>query len=80
MNKRLVTYLSVFCFTAATLPLRADEPSAFIASYDRMPVANIEVTPEQLPPNASFEGTAVLNKLKTKIGDPFSQSICGSLA
>jgi len=46
-----------------------------IASYERMPVANIEIVPEHLPPNASFENSTVLQRIKTKIGDPFSQSV-----
>lgn len=73
MSKRVLTYLSAFCFTATSLPLIADAPSPMIASYDRMTVGNIEVIAEQLPPNASFESSTVLNKLKTRTGDPFSQ-------
>ena len=73
MSKRFLTYLSIFCFTAAHLPLQGDVSSPIIASYDRMSVGNIEIVVEQLPPNASFENSTVLNKLKTRTGDPFSQ-------
>lgn len=75
MNKRFLAYLSIFCFTVTHLPLQGDESSPTIASYDRMSVGNIEIIVEQLPPNASFENSNVLNKLKTRTGDPFSQLI-----
>jgi outer membrane protein insertion porin family len=54
--------------------LRAEEPST-VTIYDQTTVGNIDVIAEQLPPNISFNGKAVLNKLKTKSGDPFSQVI-----
>ncbi|MBS0626639.1 MAG: hypothetical protein JSS09_00330, partial [Verrucomicrobia bacterium] len=67
MSKRLLTYLSIFCFTATHLPsLQGDVSSPIIASYDRMTVGNIEIIAEQLPPNASFDSSSISNKLKTK--------------
>lgn len=44
------------------------------AAYDKMIVGNIEISAEHLPPNSSFDSKNVLNKLKTKKGDPFSQA------
>ncbi len=74
MNKRLLSLLSISLVTTApTLPLFA-ENSPIVASYDKMLVENIEVSAEHLPANASFDSKIVLNKLKTKSGDPFSQS------
>jgi len=72
MHKRFLACLSLLCATGMVLPLQAETTSRIMA-YDRMTVANIEVVPEQLPPNSSFDGNTVLQKLKTKVGDPFSQ-------
>lgn len=76
MNKRLLACLSSLCCLATHLPvLQAEELSLAVAIYDQAPVANIEVIPEHLPPSISFDGKTVLNKLKTRTGDPFSQTI-----
>ena len=44
-----------------------------IEAFESRKIANIDVQAENLPPNASFDPKAVLSKLKTKVGDPFSQ-------
>lgn len=75
MSKRFLVLLSVFCFSMTHQPcLRADTLSV-TAAYDRMTVDNIEISAEHLPPNSSFESKTILNKLKTKKGDPFSQAV-----
>jgi outer membrane protein insertion porin family len=76
MNKRLLaSWLSLsFIATASYLPLMASESSSIVATYDRMPVENIEVIMEQLPTHSSFDNKIILNKLKTHPGDPFSQT------
>ncbi len=74
MNNRLLSLLSAsFVATAPMVPLHAESPST-IATYDRMLIENIEVTGEHLPASYSFDSKTVLSKLKTKIGDPFSQT------
>lgn len=74
MSKRFLAFLSILCFSLTDQPhLQADTTNTS-AAYDRMSVGNIEISTEQLPPNASFDSKNVLNKLKTKKGDPFSQT------
>ncbi len=73
MSKRFLVWLSLLCLaTSSPFSVHAD---SFVQSeaYERLPVGNIEVSAEHLPPNASFDAKTVLSKLKTKVGDPFSQ-------
>lgn len=44
-----------------------------VEAYEGRRVASIEVSIENLPPNVVFDQKAVIAKLKTKTGDPFSQ-------
>jgi outer membrane protein insertion porin family len=71
MSKRFLLCLSL---TTSPLLYSGEEPPPIAATYDRMPIENISVLVEQLPANASFDSKTVLNKLKTRPGDPFSQS------
>jgi outer membrane protein insertion porin family len=74
MSKRFLLWLSLLFFaTASHDPIQAEMPLPSEA-YEHMSVGNIEIMVEHLPPNASFDSKTVLNKLKTKVGDPFSQS------
>ncbi len=75
ISKRLFFALSSFCFSLTLQPSLQAETLTVMAAYDKMPVGNIEISAEHLPPNSSFDSKTILNKLKTKKGDPFSQSI-----
>ncbi|MBM3199223.1 MAG: outer membrane protein assembly factor BamA, partial [Chlamydiae bacterium] len=74
MNRRLLTWLSVICFSLTGTPALQADAFPSVEAYDKMSVANIEVLTEHLPPNSAFDSKALLNRLKTKKGDPFSQS------
>ena len=50
----------------------AANPTSVEAFEDRK-IANIDIQAENLPPNASFDPKKVISRLKTKVGDPFSQ-------
>ncbi len=74
MSKRFLILLSVLCFSIAEQPLLEADSFTVTAAYDKITIGNIEISAEHLPPNASFDSKTLLNKLKTKKGDPFSQS------
>lgn len=72
MSKKLVVYLSLIAFTCAPIyPLMA--AYAPVEAFEDRKIASIEIQPENLPPNATFDPKTVLSRLKTKVGDPFSQ-------
>jgi outer membrane protein insertion porin family len=72
MNKKFFLCVSLICFSSNVLqPLHA-APSS-IEAYESKTVSNINVIMENLPPDAPFNPQPILAKLKTKIGDPFSQ-------
>lgn len=72
MSNKFLAYLSLIAFTCAPLSqLRAYSPS--VEAFEDRKIANIDITVENLPPNSSFDPKTVVNRLKTKIGDPFSQ-------
>jgi outer membrane protein insertion porin family len=73
MSKNLLAGLSLVALTCAPMhSLMANYPPSIEAFEDRK-IANIDVQAENLPPNASFDSKAVLSRMKTKVGDPFSQ-------
>jgi outer membrane protein insertion porin family len=45
-----------------------------LEAYEHKPVASIEITAENLPPESTFDPKTLLSRLKTRVGDPFSQS------
>ena len=72
MSNKFLSYLSLVAFTCAPIShLIAHSPA--VEAFEDRKVANIDITIENLPPNASFDSKTVVNRLKTKIGDPFSQ-------
>lgn len=78
MNKKFLFCLSFFALTSLSF---ADAPALAIAETEvneMQTVAEIDIFVENLPPGASFDSKAVLSKLKTKVGDPFSQTIFDS--
>ncbi len=72
MNRKLLTCLSLVAFTCASMDVGFAN-SYSIEAFENRKIANIEIQPENLPPNTSFDQKTVLSRLKTKIGDPFSQ-------
>lgn len=75
MNKNFLACLSLIAFTCAPMyaPLMANYTSPSVEAYEDRKIGNIEVQAENLPPNASFDPKTVISRLKTKVGDPFSQ-------
>lgn len=71
-RKKLLVYLSLFAFTCASMPNQAIAYPTTVAFEDRK-IAHIDIQAENLPPNATFDPKIVLSRLKTKVGDPFSQ-------
>ncbi len=79
MSKKILAYLSLIAFTCAPMySLMAAYPNSSVEAFEDRKVANIDVQPENLPPNASFDPKTVISRLKTKVGDPFSQLIFDS--
>lgn len=75
ISRRLFLVLSSLCFSLTVQPTLQAETLTMMAAYDRMPIGNIEISAEHLPPNSSFDSKTILNKLKSKKGDPFSQTV-----
>ncbi len=74
MGKSSIRWFSIFFFTCAPiaqLPVHA----APVEAYEERPVAKIDAILENPPPHYTFDSKTVVSKMKTKIGDPFSQSI-----
>lgn len=73
MSKRLIGCLSLVFFTCGNLDVAlADYPT--IEAFENKRVADLEIVIENLPAGSTFDQNAVLAKLKTKPGDPFSQA------
>ena len=77
MSKTVVIYLSLIAFTCAPIHSLMAAYSSVEAIEERK-IANIEIQAENLPPNVSFDPKTVISRLKTKVGDPFSQMIFDS--
>ena len=73
MSKKLLVYLSLVAFTCSPIPPLMATYSASTEAFEDRKIANIDIQAENLPPNASFDPKTVMSKLKTKVGDPFSQ-------
>jgi outer membrane protein insertion porin family len=73
MNKTLFAYtLPLFLLTGSIAPVCAHQPS--IEAYEHKRVAAIEVEMETASSEKQFNQSQILNMLKTKVGDPFSQN------
>ena len=72
MSNKLLTYLSLVAFTCAPLH-QLTAYSAPVEAFEDRKIANIDISIENLPANSSFDSKTVISRLKTKIGDPFSQ-------
>lgn len=73
MSKKFLLWLSLVLFIFPAGQEAWAEPPA-MEIYDNKPVGNIEINAEILSPTASFDPKAVITRLKTKVGDPFSQA------
>lgn len=72
MSKKLLVYMSLIAFTCAPMhPILAAYSS--VEAFEDRKIANIDVQAENLPSSASFDPKTVISRLKTKVGDPFSQ-------
>lgn len=75
MHNSSFRYLSLLFFTCAALSAPSVLSSYSVEAYDERPVGNIEVTLENPPPHFTFDAKTVISRLKTKMGDPFSQTM-----
>ncbi|MEI8329063.1 MAG: outer membrane protein assembly factor BamA [Chlamydiia bacterium] len=73
MNNRFTLLTSIILFTST--PCLHSWSATPSEAFENTPVGKIEVTPENLPPNSTFDAKAILSKLKTQAGEPFSQTI-----
>ncbi len=73
--KKIVLYSSAILFTCS--PFVQAYPDSPIAAevYETRRVDRIEIQAENLPPGTSFDPRPVLDKMKTKVGEPFYQQI-----
>lgn len=74
MNKTTLLCISLIAFTCAPIAQTSVLHAAPIEAFEEKPVGNIDVTLENAPPHLSFDPKTVVSRLKTKIGDPFSQT------
>lgn len=68
MKKKLSLLVLLLLFFP--LHLKADD-----ASYEDKPIARITIEAEDVPQNSDFQTKSVETKIKTKVGEPFSQSL-----
>lgn len=74
MNKTSFRALSLLFFTCASISAPTQLPAAPVEAYEERIIGNINVTLENPPPHFTFDSKTVLSRLKTKVGDPFSQT------
>lgn len=63
-----------FRFFLAFSLLFAAAVSAESSRYESLRVAEIKILPQNLPSELSFEETAVISRMRTRVGDTFSQA------
>lgn len=74
MIKQFATYLSLIAFTGLSSLSLAFTPSSSTAIFEECPIGDIDVQVEDLSTNTSFDSQIVLSKLKSKVGNLFSQA------
>jgi outer membrane protein insertion porin family len=72
--KNFFVYSSLLLLTCTPFDLAADDDISTVSIESRH-VERIDVQAENLPANASFDPKPVLEKLNTKVGDPFSPTV-----
>ena len=75
MSKRFLLWLSCALLATSLMERSHCAYHGTSESYDDQQVGKIDVVAENLPANASFDQKNALNRLKTKVGDSFSQTI-----
>ena len=75
MSKRFLLWLSCALLATSLMERAHCTYLGTSESYDDQQVGKIDVVAENLPANASFDQKNALNRLKTKVGDPFSQTV-----
>ncbi len=78
LNRRLLACFSLYMLTQLPCQVVAAAYPQTIEAHETKTVGSIEVTMENLPPGASFSAKTVTSRMKTHIGDPFSQTIFDS--
>lgn len=76
MNKKLLLYITPLLLATAPLQVQAAMPSygyAQIEPYEGKPIGKISVQMETLREGETFDPLSVINRLRSKEGDPFSQ-------
>lgn len=73
MIKQFATYLSLIAFTSLSSLSLAFTPSSTIV-FEECRIADIDLQVEDLSANTSFNPQIVLSKLKSKVGNVFSQA------
>ncbi len=73
MNRKFLTYLSLIAFTCAAPLEKMHAYYQSVEAFEQRKIATIDISIENLPSNTSFDSKTVLSRLKTKVGDPFSQ-------
>ena len=75
--KNILLYSSAVLFTCSPFQLVHSGPM-LAEAYESRRVERIDIQAENLPTGTSFDPRPVLEKLKTKVGDPFSQLVFDS--
>ncbi|NGX46364.1 MAG: Outer membrane protein assembly factor BamA, partial [Chlamydiae bacterium] len=73
MNNKLLLCISLALGTSFASDLQAAAPTVEV--YENRCVASIDIQVENLPEGATFDPRPILSKLRTQVGDPFSQYI-----
>lgn len=79
--KKIVLFSSAILFTCTPYEQLHSRPTDLIGStepYESQHVERIDIQAENLPTGTSFDPRPVQEKLKTKVGDPFSQLVFDS--
>lgn len=74
MKKHFILATSLVAFTLTSFDYAVANSSS-VEVVENRPVSHIEISIENLPPSSSFDPKAILTRMKTKVGDPFSQSV-----
>src|SRR6185436_2888263 len=75
--KNILLYSSAVLFTCAPFQQVFSSP-VLAEAYESRRVDRIDIQAENLPTGASFDARPILEKLNTKVGDPFSQLVFDS--
>lgn len=74
MNKKFLLYITPLLLATAPIQYTYSAQTS-IEVYEHKKVGGIKVKMENLPAGSSFNPDIILNKINTKVGDPFSQVV-----